>query len=420
VAGSSPLGAGFMVLAAGTTYAGPLLAVLAIGFLWRLEPVRGRTTLRAAAVLAAVLLPALALVGWQTGVLPDWARQFRLEYWDDLVDPERRVPSARLFGAFLLLTGALPLYVPVAWRRLSLAGRVLGLTGAAYLLVVLVISYKILHYLMPLPWILAVPALEASGARLRVAAAGLLAVTFALSWPDDRAVSRHTIALGSESCIDAPDYEAAALGSEPIYQALDRPERADRFAVSRLTFVRYAIDLGGRDCVLGLSRTTPSGAITLVDGPIAVWTADPDRFAGWRLETIPRPSSLLFPRPQPRVYGKTAADWTGRLEVWREPAGSLLLTGFLPNADNPSVRMADRARLLIPVPHAGRADVRLGVRTQFPARVDVLANGQPAVGLILEPGQSEVAVPAAWRTGWNVLELRGGTGVELEWLDAGG
>lgn len=417
VAGSTPLGVSFMLLASGTTYSGPILTVLALGFLWLVNRERGSVPVRWAAASAVLIGVTVGLVGWRSGYWPDWIRQFRREYWTDFVEPGRRVAAQPFVSRLALLSGGLPLLVPFAWKRLSTAGRVLILTGVAYLAIVMSGSYKNLHYFMPLPWIFLAPAIEASTPRLRSAAAALLAGVFMASWPNDRAIRMETIELGRASCIEGFDYESAALAADPIYEALLRPNRGDRFAVGKHTFVRYAMELGGHDCVLGLSRTVPPEAIPLVDGSASfAWTTNPDRFARWRLHTVPIPTSAIFPRPARPIFRVDANAWTERIHVAGDPARQLLITGF--GADSGGeVPLEALARLLAPVPRSTN-EVWLGLRAPQAVRVEVLVNGERASDLLLEPGRQDTEVRARWRHGWNIVELRGAEGVGLEWLEA--
>ncbi len=299
-AGSPPLGVGFIALASGTTFAAPVLGLLAVVFLRLQAPALGREELRWSTLAAAVVFPAILLLGWHTGDWPHWLRQLRVEYADDFTSAVR-VPFSPLAGKLLLMTGALPLAIPLAWRGLRGSDRALFLAGAAYLAVVFAGAHKSLHYLAPLPWIFLAPALDASSRRGRLAAAALLVAVFALSVPGDRTVRRENIELGRESCVQGLSYEAAALGADPVYEALGRPPGDGRFAVGKHTFVRYAADLGGRDCVVGLSAVPPPGAVRLAGDATTVWTADPERYARWRHLRVPAPSSVLFPRPAPEA-----------------------------------------------------------------------------------------------------------------------
>jgi hypothetical protein len=181
------------------------------------------------------------------------------------------------------MTGFLPLAIPFAWKKLRASDQTLALTGAAYLAIIFASSQKSLHYLAPLPWIFLAPALEATAGHWRLASAGALATAFALSWPGDRTVRRENIELGRVSCVRDMSYEAAALGADPLYTAFERPPGSVGFAVGKHTFVRYALDLGGRDCVVGLS-------------PAGLWTDDRKRLELWRLHRTPAPSSFLFPQ----------------------------------------------------------------------------------------------------------------------------
>jgi hypothetical protein len=415
VAGSSPLGMFFMVLASGTTWSAPVLTALALTFLMFLDRERGWTAIRLGALATVVLAAVVAAVGWLSGDWADWVRQLRVQYVADLVDPERHVAALPLFTQFLLSTAGLPLLLPFAWRRLSVPSRVLSFTGAAYLAIVLAGNHKNLHYLAPLPWILLGPVLEATRTRLQLAATVALAMVFALSWPEQAAVRREAIDLGRVSCVQGFDYEAAALAADSVYQAFNVP--GPGFELGKQTFVRYAMDLGGRDCVIGLSPTVPPGAIAVVDDTASVWVTDVDRYARWWFHPLREPSSVLFPQPRRRAYPADAAAWTGRLYLTQEPGRALLLTGFADSNVAPGGPVTGHARLLVPVPDAEQHEVWLGLHAPAAARVQARVNGNSASGLVVEPDREEVVVQGSWRPGWNLLELGATQAVGIEWME---
>ena len=335
----------------------------------------------------------------------------------DYVRTDGRAPVAPLAGQLLLMTGALPVAILFAWRSVSVAGRVLFLAGAAYLVVIFFGSQKNLHYLAPLPWMFLVPALEASTKRWRLAAVGGPVLTFVLSWPGAPAVRRDGIELGRESCIQDLDYEAAALAADPIYDAFDQTPRSRRFAIGKHTLVRYALDLGGRDCVFGLSARLPPGAIQIAGGAIKVWTTDPERYATWRFRQITPPSSRLFRRPVQPAYPTASAAWPGRLDLTLEPARALLLSSVGEQGAAHTLSSVNPVRLLVPVPDA-RYGVTLGLRVPSAVRLELSANGAAPSVLSLRGGERSVGVPATWRAGWNVLEIGGGDDVGLQWVEA--
>lgn len=415
--GSSPaLGMFFMSLAVGTTYFGPPLSAIVLGALLLLDRPRLMRAAPWAAAFALVGLGTLGVVGWRAGDLAVWVREFRGEYLWDLMLPALRVPSTPFFVQAILLTGALPFVIPFTWTRLSPPARVMSLTGLGYLGLVLASSNKTLHYLMPLPWLLLAPSLEHSTTRLRLAATAVLVGVFALAWPTDRAIRRETIVLGTQSCVRELDVEPAALAADSVIQVFDQPARGDRFGVGKHTFVRYAKDLGGTDCVVGFSPEVPAGATTLIDGPPAFWTTDPDRYARWRFTQVPMATSWLFPRPARPRHSDEVATWTGRIGLSDLPGRWLLVTGFK-RADARSPVVTGRARLLVPVPDAEHGDVRLGLQAQRSAQMRVRLNGETAPEVDVPPNAVEAVIRGPWRSGWNVLELAGAEGVTVESLE---
>jgi len=419
IGGSLTLGVVFLVLASGTTHAATVLSVFALAALWWFDRDRGRAALARATIAAALVVPVVLMFAWRSGDLQDWVRQFQSEYWEDLVAPGRRVAALPLVGQLLLMTGLLPLLIPLFRSRLSLASRVLSVTAVAYLAVVLAGSYKNLHYLMPLPWLLLPAAIEAASPGFRVLAASSLAGVLALSWPIERAIRREPIALGLQTCIQGLPYEVAAMRLSGLYDALDWPATGRRFGVGKHTFVRYGVELGGADCVLGLSMTAPPGAIVLVEGPPALWTTDPNRYAGWRLRAqMPMPSSSIFPRLRvDPPAGSDPATWPRRVRVVESAGRSLLISGF-GSGEGETVEVRESARLLVPLA-GNHSSIGLRIHSARETMIRVVINGIPAPDVRIEPEVAEVMVAGAWRTGWNVLEMGGAAGTRLEWVDRG-
>lgn len=420
MAGSVPLGIGFMTLASVTTMIGPVLMGLTVPVVWFTDRERGRSVIRWTVAMAFFLLPIVVVAAWWAGVLPDWVRQFRGEFLAGYLAEDRRLPALPILGRFLLSTACLPLLLPFVWGRLSASSRALALVGAGYLAVVLAGGEKNVHYLAPLPWIFLVPALDALSSRVQIAAAVVLAVVFVLSWPDDRAVHRDAILLGRESCVSGLTYEAASLAADPVYQAFDWPATGDRFGVGKHTFVRYAMDLGGADCVVGLSPATPPGAVTIAESDAMLWTTDPDRYARWRFLPMRTRSSILFPSEPKRAYSADPAAWTRRLIVNEAPARALLISGFDMSGEASAasgVLIRGRARLLVPVSGDGPLTVTLGLQSASAARLEVTVNGVVAPAIDLGVGHNARTLEGNWRRGWNVLELRGGEAVGLQSIE---
>lgn len=388
--GSPRLAVFFMTLAAATTYSAPLLTGFILLALWWVDRPRARVFVRplmTATVMAAV---ALALVAWREGAWSDWWRQFDTEYWQDLVAQERRVASLPLLGLLLLMTGGLPLVALVRYRRLTPAGMAALVAGVLYLTVVLLSSRKNLHYLAPLPWVLAIPAVEAASRRVVLAAVGILAVVVALSWPAPRSIRVDAIALGRDSCIMNLSSEAAALAADGIYQVLDWPARGQRLGIGKHTFVRYGLELGGSDCVLGLSPETPPGRVEILDGPARFWTADMDRYARWRLTSrMPMPASILFPKAPPQAYPLEAEQWPGSIDLTSDPGQALVIRNghamLIPAGPGDQIAVQLRAT------HAGAADVHI--------------NGAPSQPLALAAGDQRALIAGDWRAGWNLLRI---------------
>jgi len=416
-AGSRTLGIGLFVLASGTTYSAPLLAALVLAALAVVAPERGRSALVWALGTAAVLVPAILLYGWLSGDLEDWTRQLRVAYWEDFVETGRRVPALPVAGRFLLLTGGLPVAAAFAWGRLRPSSRALLAAGGAYLVLVLAGSYKNLHYLMPLPWVLLAPSLDAAGAPMRLGATAVLGVVLGLSWPEPRHPHPENIDLGRLSCVEQMDYEEAALGAGAVYRAFDEPGRGRRFEVGRHTFVRYALDVDARPCRFRLARTRRQGWVTVAEGPPSISVRDLDTYVRWRFFRPPLPTSPLFPRTGAAPLPAAPAAWTGRIRLDGEPGRSLLLEGF--EGGPAGAQTGGKARLLVPVLARGPGAIVLGAKEARRLRVRI--NDDAGHDLDAEAdGRVRLPISAgAWQVGWNVLELVPAAPgpITLEWID---
>jgi hypothetical protein len=410
-AGIAALGLGFLLLAAGILYSAPLLATFALVSLALLRFDRGARALRWwLSTGVAALVMALAY-GAARGLVGDWWQRLYAEYWFDLTDEGRRVPARDVLLPLALATGALPVVAVVRWRSLTLASRTLLLTAGLYLALVLAHSYKNLHYLAPLLFLLVPPSLEASGATLRLLATLGIAVGLALAWPHPRSSHPETRELGRVSCLDGLSYEEACLAADVVYDAFSRPGLdATRFAVGKHTFVRYALDLGGPDCRLRLSPSPRPGWLAVAGGasaaePVALWARDLDEYARWRFRVPEVPTSRLFPRPVLPPLPRDAAGWRGRVDLMAAPGRALVIEDFAPERP--------RARLLVPRPAA------IGLAQGAVARAWV--NGQAAEVVAPQPGVLEVP-GASWRAGWNLMELEAAPQERpaLSWLDARG
>jgi hypothetical protein len=279
------------------------------------------------------------------------------------------------------------------------------------------------------PFLLAPAALQASPARLHVAASVLLAVAFAASWPDARETHRENRELGRLSCLDGVDLEAAALEGDVLYQAFARPGTTRRFAVGKHTFVRYAADREGPACQFRLSPLERDGWITTAGSSLEFSVRDVDRYVRWRFAHVAVPSSWLFPRPAEPAPPIDVTAWAGRHVLASGRGSALSLDGFARTVSsdpgNPPAFMspvATHPRLLVPRP--GASGVQL--RTWAPDAtiwLTLRVNGRPAGGVQIPPGWSEVSLPTpseAWSAGWNVLELSGGATLPrlaLDWLE---
>lgn len=416
--GSTPLGAAFLALSWGATWSAPVLTLFVVALLVLLDRDRGWHVFRWVTAAAVLFALGLACIAWSQDLWSDWLRAFLGEYWDDLAYQDRRVPSSPLLGWLLLLTGFLPVVAIARWRRISVDSRILLLTAVAYTAVVMIASHKSLHYLMPLPWILMTPALEASGPRQRLAAASLLGITFLLSWPGHPEIQQETIQLGKESCVTGFDYESAALSSSPVHQAIAQPPaRSGHFAVGRHTFVRYAMAIGGSDCVVGLSPSVPPGALTVIEGSTSVvWTSDIDRFVEWRFRGF-RDASPVIGGRDGGTDGSRSLELGGRISLAADEAHRLFLAGVSDRSSN-GVVVQEMTRLLVPVRERGTIEVRLGHRVASDREVMVRVNGSPPEPLLLRAGTGESAVRGPWRTGWNMLDIDRAADLTLLWIDS--
>jgi len=401
VAGVEWIGVASLVLAAFILYSAPVLtvpALVAFGFWAR----RWRPLLLYCG--AGALAAGLALAyGAASGDLADWLRQVRSEYWYDLVDQTRRSATGRFAALLLLLTGGLPLLALVRWRRLSASSRALLCAAGLYLAVALLSSYKNLHYLAPLPFLLAPAALQATGPRSRTAAAAIVVAAFFLSWPSPAAIHRDTVELGEKSCAVGMGYEEASLAGDVVYRAFAPTGQAERFAVGKHTFVRYALQRGGRDCALRLSPARDDGWIPLAGTDVTLATSDVDAYAGWRLRQPPVPTSLLFPGPARVALPALAEAWPAAIDLGGPPGSALVIEDF-----DPRDTTRPRARLLLPLSYGMPPGPWLRVRGPHPAvRLEVRVNGHAPTAMDVSPESSLVNLSDAvgWWTGWNILEV---------------
>jgi hypothetical protein len=431
-AGAPAFGVAFLLLASGVLYAAPLLASVALVAFAFLAGASGRRALWLwGAGLAAALAAALC-VGLATHSLPDWIRQIRSEYWRDFVDPARGTPTLPLLGRFLLASGGLPLVALLRLRRLSPMSAALLLASAVYLTLVGLGQAKNLHYLTPLPFLLAPAALEASQARLQAVAAVVVGAALALSWPSPLGVRRDPFLLGRMSCLGGVDLEAAALGGDVLYAAFSRPGGCERFGVGKHTFGRYAIELGGDHCRFRLAPQVRPGWVGVAgaEGALKFSTRDIDEYARWRFSRPTAPASLLFPRARCRQLPDREERWAGRHSLADPPGSELLLDGFARTLShdpgNPPAYAALRAtpaRLLVPVLPGGQVRLRAWAPEGGLLVVGRL-NGRSREALAFAAGWSEITLPSSergWRQGWNVLELAADTEaarrLALDWIE---
>jgi hypothetical protein len=127
--GSTRVGVTSVALSALTTMMGPPLAVLTMPVMWLVNADRARRTWRWAAMAGAVLVPAVAVVVWITGVGPDWWVGFNREFIRDLATAETRAPEWPLVVRLLISTAGLPLLAPLFWRRMTGTSRAFTLVG---------------------------------------------------------------------------------------------------------------------------------------------------------------------------------------------------------------------------------------------------------------------------------------------------
>lgn len=406
VGSSRVLAVGAFLLAAGVLYSGPVLAALFVLALWRLQPELGRPLFALGWRSLAVAVALGLAYGAGSGQLGDWTARVWAEYWLDLTDAGRRVANRDVLLPLLLATGGMPLLAALRWSRLSPASKGLLLTAAGYLGLVLVHSYKNLHYLAPLPFLLIAPALDAAPERWRLAALLLVIGGGVLAWPQPRELHRETQELGRITCIDGLSYEEACLAADVVYDAFAPPGlHASRFAVGKHTFVRYGLDLGGRDCAFRLARDAPDGFWRVAGDGVALFVRDTDVYARWRLRVPTLASSRLFPRGQPDVLPERPGQWPIRVDLGAAPGEALWVERFA----------ADRrvARLLVPAD--GRGAARLGL--EHGSLVSALVDGALAR---LQPAGDAIAVDSErWGAGFHLLELRAAAGPVpvLSWLE---
>lgn len=402
LAGAEWVGVGSLVLAGFVLYSAPVLTVPALAALGVQGSRRWRPFLLYCGAGALAAGAALAH-GAASGDLADWVRQVRSEYWYDLVDQTRRSATGRFAVLLFLLTGALPLVAVARWRSLSVPSRALLCAAGVYLGLALLSSYKNLHYLAPLPFLLAPPALEAAGPRWRVAATAVVAAAFFLSWPTTAAIHRETVELGRRSCVEGLSYEEASLAGDVVYRAFAPTGQTERFAVGKHTFVRYALELGGKDCVLRLSPGRNDEWIPVAGREVTVATRDPDAYAGWRLRQPLVPTSPLFPRPRPGPLPALAHAWPATIDLGRTPGAVLVVEDF-----DPRDTTSPRARLLLPLSYGMPPGPWLRVRTPHPAvRLEVRVNGHTTttIDVPTEASLVDLSPAVGWRTGWNILEV---------------
>jgi hypothetical protein len=351
--GLPALAAAGLVLASGILYSGPILGALFLLALARFDPARARATLAFACPAFGVLATGLLAYGAASGQLPDWWARLLAEYGEDLLDAARRVPARDVLVPLLAASGALPVLAAARWARLSPASKALLLTAGGYLALVLAHSYKNLHFLAPLPFLLAAPSLDAAARPARLAAVGLIAAGLALAWPDTREIHRENQELGRLTCVDGLGYEEACLGADVVYDAFSRPGlEAIRFYVGKHTFVRYGLALGGAgDCAFLLARRAPEGWQRVAGDDVAVFVRDLDAYARWRLRVPVVPSSWLFPRPQPALLPARAEDWPARVALDAAPGAALWIEPFAEGRP--------RARLLLPADGPGSPELEL-------------------------------------------------------------
>ncbi len=403
--GSTRVGVVFLALSSVTTMMGPPLVVLTLPLLWIASPERARRAWRWTAVAGAVVVPVLVVLAWRSGVWAEGWPGFDREFIRDLATAETRAPEWPLVVQLLISTAGLPLLAPLFWRRMSGTSRAFTLIGVGYLAIVLGGQQKTLHYLAPLPWICLVPALELATTRIHLTAVGLLTVAFVCSWPSPRPVQRDAILLGRESCVQGLDYQQASLGAEAVYDAFDTPATGERFSVGKHSFVRYAMDLGDTSCVIGLSPSTPAGAVTVAaNAQASLWTRDIDRFVWWRFHEVPVPSSPLFRRDASLTLPIDPAEWVGQFTMDSSHGRALLLDHH-----------DTRTRLLVPIVNPDDAAVQVGVRTTTD-QLSVTVNGAPAPMAQVGSDTEGTSLTGPWRRGWNIVEVTGAAPLDITWI----
>jgi hypothetical protein len=406
--GSTRVGITCLALSSVTTMMGPPLAVLTLPLLWVASPERARRAWRWVAMTGVVVLPVLVVLVWRSEVGAEGWPGFDREFVRDLATADTRAPEWPLVVQLLISTAGLPLLAPFFWRRMSGTSRALTLIGVGYLAIVLGGQQKTLHYLAPLPWICLIPALELATTRIHLTAVGLLTVAFVCSWPSPRPVQRDAIMLGRESCVQGLDYQQASLGAEAVYDAFDTPATGERFSIGKHTFVRYAMDLGGGSCVIGLSPSTPDGAVTVAaTSQSSLWTRDIARFVWWRFHDVPVPSSPLFRRDASPTLPIDPAEWVGRFTMDNSHGRALLLDYH-----------NTRARLLVPITDPDDAAVLVGVRTTTD-RLSVTINGVPATDAQVGSESDGTPLTGLWRRGWNIVEVTGAKPLDVTWITPG-
>jgi hypothetical protein len=220
------------------------------------------------------------------------------------------------------------------------------------------------------------------------------------------------VELGQRSCVSGLGYEEASLAADAIYDAFARTGQAERFAVGKHTFVRYALERGGNDCLFRLSPASADGWIPVAGDGVVLAARDPDVYARWRLRQPPVPWSPLFPQPARPPLRAVPDAWPRTIALDRLPGSALVIEDF-----DPRDEVSPRARLLVPIRSRAADGVRLGLRIPHRAvRLEVRTNGVPTREIDVPADASTVDLPAGpWKAGWNVLEVRSRpAGVTLE------
>jgi hypothetical protein len=211
------------------------------------------------------------------------------------------------------------------------------------------------------------------------------------------------VEIGERSCVSGLGYEDASLQADVVYDAFARTGQAERFAVGKHTFVRYALERGGRDCLFRLAPSSADGWIPVAgDGPV-LSTRDPDGYARFRLRRPPVPSSPLFPQPARPLLRIAPDAWPRTIALGRSPGSALVIEDF-----DPRDAVAPRARLLVPVAAGHAMGVRLALHVPHPAvMLETTLNGRPlGITHALADAREVELEREGWRHGWNVLEVR--------------